>query len=138
VSSLNTPSGLRRLSPHSLEDLAAAADALEGVRRRDIAPGDRLLVATRNSIYSMTANADGSFLAAGGWFARTGAGPSIVGVCGCTAGGRALFTEIVAAPGLFLEFDNGLQTTRIQRVRLLRIGGRKAPESRGALQEAEP
>jgi hypothetical protein len=31
----------------------------------------------------------------------------------------ALFTEHVAAPGLFLEFGDGLQTTRIRSVRLM-------------------
>jgi hypothetical protein len=43
-----------------------------------------------------------------------------LGVCGCSAGGSAIFTRLVAAPGLFLEFDDGTRTTRIQRVRILK------------------
>jgi len=37
------------------------------------------------------------------------------------AGGHALLTDHVAAPGLFLELSNGVRTTRILNVR--RIGG---------------
>ena len=103
-----------------LELLTEAADRLDGVRRGELGPGDRLLVATRNSIYALTAREDGRFEARGGWFERSGKSPAEIGVVGCTAGGSALFTRIVAAPGLFLEFDDGTRTTRIQRVRLLR------------------
>jgi hypothetical protein len=83
-----------------LELLTEAADRLDGVRRGELGPGDRLLVATRNSIYALTARADGRFEARGGWFERAGKSP--------------------AETGLFLEFDDGTRTTRIQRVRLLR------------------
>jgi hypothetical protein len=40
-----------------------------------------------------------------------------VAVNGCTAGGRAIFTGILAAPGLYLELGDGTVTTRIRRVR---------------------
>jgi hypothetical protein len=106
--------------PRPLELLTEAADRLDGIRRGDLGPGDRLMVATRNSIYALTAKPDGRFEARGGWFERAGQSPAEVGVVGCTAGGSALFTRIVAAPGLFLEFDDGTRTTRIQRVRLVR------------------
>lgn len=106
--------------PRPLELLTEAADRLDGIRRGDLGPGDRLMVATRNSIYALTAKPDGRFEARGGWFERAGSSPAEVGVVGCTAGGSALFTRILAAPGLFLEFDDGTRTTRIQRVRLVR------------------
>ena len=41
---------------------------------------------------------------------------------GCTAGGRALFTTLIAAPGLFLELGDGTRTTRIRRVRRIPAG----------------
>ena len=104
-----------------IDGLAEAADHIGGVRRRDLTPGDRVIVSTRNSIYSLTACADGSFLVSGGWFERQGQGPVRAEVLGCTVGGRALFTEHVAAPGLFIEFADGLQTTRIRKVQ--RIAG---------------
>jgi hypothetical protein len=121
----------------SLETLVAAADVLEGVRRGDLAPGDRLLVSTKNSIYSLVARADGRFDISGGCFARDpGAegGTQTLAVNGCTAGGHALFTTIVAAPGLFLELGDGTRTTRIRRVRCVR----RAPEGELRPEGVEP
>jgi hypothetical protein len=102
--------------------LASAASVLEGFRRHDLEPGDRLVVATRNSIYCLVARADGRFLASGGWFARhPEAGvEQVVAVQGCTIGGHAIFTDIVAAPGMFLEFEASVRTTRISSVRRIR------------------
>ncbi|HEX9799679.1 MAG TPA: hypothetical protein VGC00_05865 [Thermoanaerobaculia bacterium] len=102
-----------------LEALVAASGELEGVRRRDLAVGDRLVVSTRNSIYSLVAREDGRFNVSGGWFERHGGGERTLAVNGCTVGGHALLTDLVAAPGLFLEFGDGTKTTRIRRVRRL-------------------
>jgi hypothetical protein len=117
------PSGVHRPPPppgHDLDRLARAADQLPGARRRELAPGDRVIVATRNSIYSIESCEDGTFLVAGGWFERQGESPARVRVNGCTTGGTALLSQLVAAPGLFLEFGNGVKTTRIRRVRVIR------------------
>lgn len=115
------PSGVHRrskpLKAVAIDDLAAAAGVVEGVKRSDIQHGDRVIVSTKNSVYSLTARADGSFEVSGGWFEREGSGPTIVEVLGCTAGGHALFSDHIAAPGLFLEFADGLRTTRIRSVR---------------------
>ena len=102
-----------------LATLAAAADRISGVRRTEVSAGDRLLVATRNSIYVLTALADGLFSISGGFFERQGRAAVRLAVAGCTAGGRALFRDIIAAPGLFLEFSDGTHTTRIRQVRRL-------------------
>jgi hypothetical protein len=110
----------RRPRVRRLEDLARAADALEGVRRDELSPGDRLIVATRNSLYALVVGADGGFSVSGGLYQREGRAAVRVGVCGCSAGGSAIFTRLVAAPGLFLEFEDGTRTTRIQRVRVVR------------------
>ena len=103
-----------------LEDLAQAADKLEGVRRDELGPGDRVLVATRNSLYRLAVEPDGGFQVSGGLYQREGRGSVRLGVAGCSAGGSALFTRVVAAPGLFLEFEDGTRTTRIRRVQLLK------------------
>ena len=108
-----------------LDSLVSAADGLVGVRRGDLAPGDRLLVSTKNSIYCLVARADGRFDISGGRFARDlgpEGGTQTLEVHGCTAGGHALFTRIVAAPGLFLELGDGTRTTRIRRVRRIPAG----------------
>ena len=104
-----------------LDALTMHAEQLDGVRRRDLRPGDRLIVSTRNSIYSITATDDkDAYDVAGGWFDRQGNSPIRLEINGCTAGGSALFRRMLAAPGLFLEFANGVKTTRIRTVRLLR------------------
>jgi hypothetical protein len=77
-----------------------------------------VVVRTRNSVYSAAAVGDGTYYVAGGWF--TGSRSNLrVGISGCTWGGRAIHTGLVAAPGMFLEFANGVRTTRIQHVRLI-------------------
>lgn len=108
----------------TVDRLVSAAEELGGIRREDLAPGDRLIVSTRNSVYSLTARSDGSFLVSGGWYERKGLGSTEVEVLGCTAGGHALFTEHIAAPGLFLEFGDGTRTTRIRTVRQIARTGR--------------
>ena len=120
--------GVARPPAVVLDRLVSVSSKLEGIRRGDLVPGDRLLVATRNSIYSLVARPDGRFAVSGGWYSRHAgdaghAGePPTVAVSGCTAGGNAIFTGIVAAPGLFLEFADGTRTTRIRQVRRIPAG----------------
>lgn len=115
------PSGVHRrarpLKAIPIDELAEAAGVVGGVRRQDIKPGDRIIVSTKNSVYSLTARIGGSFEVSGGWFERQGEGAVLVEILGCTAGGHALFTDHIAAPGLFIEFADGLRTTRIRTVR---------------------
>jgi hypothetical protein len=91
----------------------------EVVRRADLTWGDSLFVHTKNSIYCINPAPRGWFVW-GGWFDRHGATPAIVGINGCTWGGSVLHSDILAAPGLFLEFANGVTTTRIRQVHVLR------------------
>jgi hypothetical protein len=107
----------------SLEDLSEAADLVDGVKRRDLESGDRIVISTKNSVYSLTSLADGSFDVSGGWFEREGEGEARVEIRGCTAGGHAIFTDHIAATGLFMEFADGLRTTRIRSVRLIQGSG---------------
>ena len=115
----SSPDRRESLAATRLDALAAAAETLPGVRRQQLMPGDRLVVSTRNSIYVLLAVEDGRFVVSGGLFARQGCGPRSLAVNGCTAGGRALFRDLVAAPQLFLEFADGTTTTRIRSVRLI-------------------
>ena len=110
------------LLSRTLGSLAGSAAAVRGVRERDLRPGDWLLVRTRNSLYVLGALGDGDFQVTGGWFAAHAADGSRVRVNGCTWGGHAILTGIVAAAGMCLEFDNGVQTTRIRELSLLRGG----------------
>lgn len=96
--------------------------ALEGVWKRDLTLGDWVVVRTKNSTYTLTAVAEGGYAVAGGWFEQKAPEAARVDVTGCTWGGHAILTGIVAAPGMFLEFSNGLHTTRIREVRVIRAG----------------
>lgn len=121
------PSGVhRRVKPLEaipIDDLAEAAGVVGGIKRGALDPGDRIVVSTKNSVYSLTVRVDGRFDVSGGWFEREGEGTVTVEILGCTAGGHALFTDHIAAPGMFMEFDDGLRTTRIRTVRRIPASG---------------
>jgi hypothetical protein len=122
------PSGVHRrgkpLKAIPIDELADAAEGVGGVRRQDLNSGDRVIVSTKNSVYSLTARSGGVFEVSGGWFEREGEGTVTVEVLGCTAGGHALFSDHIAAPGLFMEFADGLRTTRIRTVRRIEAKAR--------------
>ncbi len=111
----------RPMKAVALDGLTEAADLVDGVKRRDLDPGDRIIISTKNSVYSLTVLAGGLFDVRGGWFEREGEGGARVEIRGCTAGGHAIFTDHIAAKGLFMEFADGLRTTRIRSVRLIPI-----------------
>jgi hypothetical protein len=104
----------------SLATLAAEAARPGAVMRADLHLGDWLIVQTRNSTYTLCLLEDGRYSVAGGWFDRNGPTPCVIGIAGCTFGGRAIHREILAAPGLFLEFENQVTTTRIREARVIR------------------
>lgn len=110
------------LAARTLGRLAAHAPVLEGVWKRDLTLGDWVVVRTKNSTYTLTAVAGGGYAVAGGWFEHAAPEEARVDVAGCTWGGHAILTGLIAAPGMFLEFSNGLSTTRIRDVRVIRGG----------------
>jgi hypothetical protein len=106
----------------TIDRLAETADLTPGVRMSSVRAGDWIIVRTRNSTYSLAALGDGRFMVSGGWFAAARAEDRPVRVRGCTWGGPALLERMVAAPGMCIEFDNGVCTTRARDVRLIRDG----------------
>lgn len=95
---------------------------LEPVRKTDLSTGDWMVVTTRNSTYSLCYLGQERYAVSGGWFDRQCSAPLTVSVNGCTWGGSAIKSDILAAPGLFLEFGNRVRTTRIQSVEVFRRG----------------
>jgi len=108
---------LRRLC---IKELASHVPGLAGVRECDLETGDWVIVRTKNSTYALRANGDGTFEASGGWFHRHPTAGTRLRIAGCTWGGSALLTGVIAAPGMCLEFANRVTTTRIREVRHLR------------------
>jgi hypothetical protein len=104
----------------TLDRITADALDVRGVWARDVRAGDWIVVHTRNSTYSLAVLGDGTYAAAGGWFNTAGTAAKPVRVSGCTWGGHAILTGMVAAPGMCIEFANGVRTTRIREVQLIR------------------
>ena len=109
----------------TLDRIAAHAGRIEGVREHDVTPGDWVIIKTRNSTYVLAALGNGTFRVTGGWFKASGLDQSNVRILGCTWGGSVIHTQLVAAPGMCVEFDNSVRTSRIQEVCLFRDGGGK-------------
>jgi len=120
------PSGIRTKSgtcwARTLNSIVEQArfDEDEVVRKSQLHCGDRVIVQTRNSVYSLCALGDDTFAVSGGWFGRDGGSPTLVTVNGCTYGGSVIRHDVVAGRGLFLEFGNNVLTTRIRGVRVVR------------------
>jgi hypothetical protein len=106
---------LERIVEHSL--------GVRGLSKADLAPGDRVFVRTRNSLYDICVLGNGMYSVSGGWFDKKGLSPMTTRIAGCTWGGSAIKVDIVAACGLSLEFGNRLITSTIQKVILLPLWG---------------
>jgi hypothetical protein len=104
----------------SLDKLTQHARVVEGVWAKEVEAGDWVIVTTENSVYSMLAGGDGTYYIAGGWFTSDTGESTRMKITGCTWGGTAICTSIVAARGMFIEFANGVRTSRIRDARLLR------------------
>jgi len=115
----------------TLGAIVAHARCGDAVRKSDLQFGDRVIVTTRNSVYTLCTLGGDSFAVSGGWFDRNGDAPTTVTVAGCTYGGSMIRQDVVAARGLFLEFGNRVSTTRIRGVRVERWTATDAGGSAG-------
>ncbi|HET7711621.1 MAG TPA: hypothetical protein VFL80_06800 [Thermoanaerobaculia bacterium] len=112
--------GSRERTVVGMGSVTSVLGAGRGITRDSLQWGDRITIVTQNSIYVLTAGEDDKFVVSGGWFDRKELSPADVGVAGCTWGGSSINRNVIAAPGLCLEFGNGVVTTEIQRVTLTR------------------
>lgn len=102
----------------------------ETLPKSDLNCGDRVLVATENSVYSIRVLGESLYSISGGWFDRQGLSPARITIAGCTWGGSAIKRDIVAARGLRLEFGNRVVTSPIRKVRVIRGGERETSRLR--------
>jgi hypothetical protein len=105
----------------TLGKLVEHSQLMSSLGKRDLQCGDRVVVRTRNSVYSLVFLEGDDYYVSGGWFDKKGLSPLRTTVNGCTWGGCAIKMDIVAAPGLFLEFGNRVTTTRIKDFQVLRL-----------------
>ena len=110
----------RAVPARTLGGIVRHSQQLEPVLKKDLQRGDFVVVRTRNSTYSICCLEDEVYAVSGGWFDQHGSAPLTVSVNGCTWGGSAIKSDILAACGLFLEFGNRVRTTRIQEVQVFR------------------
>ena len=103
------------------------ARSLEEVRKKDLRAGDRVLVTTRNSLYTIWVLHEGVYWVSGGWFDLQRISPQRTAINGCTWGGSAIKQDILAACGLRLEFGNTVRTTRIREVRVISAKAQLSP-----------
>jgi hypothetical protein len=101
---------------HSLSNLTDHASQAVGVRRSDLGVGDVLVMYTKNSVYSARFLEDGSFAVSGGWFSVHHNSEVQTRIAGCTWGGKCIHQELVASPGMRVEFGNRVLTSVLQRV----------------------
>ncbi len=100
----------------TLKGLTNASDVSPQIKKADLSPGDWVVITTVKSVYRLRALADGRFEVSGGWFDKKGLSPMRLSVSGCTWGGSAIMTRVVAACGLRIEFGNRLTTSPVQRI----------------------
>jgi hypothetical protein len=107
----------------ALTSFVDAAGRTPAIGRSTVAPGDLLMVRTRNSIYLIRRDADGQYLVSGGWFARKGVGMTRTTIAGCTAGGSMIWCDVIVARGLCIEFGNRLITSAVRSFVHVPCGG---------------
>ena len=106
----------------TLETIVEEAGPLREVRKAELHSGDRVLVRTANSTYSIRVLEDGIYSVSGGWFDRRGLSPLKTTITGCTWDRRAIKPDILTACGLHLEFGNGVVTSKIREIDVTRFG----------------
>lgn len=117
----DTTGELRRTRSQTSIERLASIDEASGIWRSSLQWGDRVTIVTLNSVYTLIAMEENSFIVSGGWFDRKSMSPARVKVAGCTCGGAVINQNLIAAPGLHLELGNRIVTTEIQQVVLERF-----------------
>ena len=116
---VNTNTNLVR-EQRNLRAIADSAKRLEVVKKAELDCGDCVQITTRNSTYWIQALEDELYLISGGWVELHGSTHMKTTIAGCSWGGSAIKGDIVAACGLHLEFGDGVVTSKIQEVTVIR------------------
>ena len=105
---------------YELSDFVGATERMTLVYRKNLAFGDTLIVQTLNSTYIIQVWNNDTFGVTGGWFTHQGLSMSKMKIVGCTNGGSAVKQDIIAGCGLCIEFGNGLCTSNIADISIIR------------------
>ena len=99
-----------------LENIVEFSDKLPQIKKSEVIVGDWIFVKTKNSIYRIEKGSNNKFYVSGGWFEKNGFNNYRTTINGCTWGGSAIKTDVVAVCGLSIEFGNRLKTSRIKKI----------------------
>ncbi|HSD64378.1 MAG TPA: hypothetical protein VLB50_11285 [Ignavibacteriaceae bacterium] len=103
-------------SGFELKNLTDSSDKLMQVHKSRLEPGDMIYLKTLNSLYIIKVISNDEYLVSGGWFDKQNISPQKMSIRGCTWGGSAIKTDIIAATGLCIEFGNNLITSKIHKI----------------------
>jgi len=102
-----------------LDNIIEVSEKLPQIKKREVKPGDWVFVKTMNSTYRIKADKNKEYIISGGWFEKNGLNNFRTNINGCTWGGSAIKTDVLAACGLSIEFGNRLKTSRIKKIIVL-------------------
>lgn len=102
-----------------LENIVELSEKLPQIKKSEVLPGDWIFVKTNNSTYRIKADIDNNYIVSGGWFEKENLSNYKTTIMGCTWGGSAIKTDVVAVLGLSIEFGNRLKTSRIKKIIVL-------------------
>jgi hypothetical protein len=99
-----------------LSNIVEDCKNLEQVYKSDLKFGDKIILETINSVYSISVLDSQYYMVSGGWFDKNKLSSAFITIRGCTWGGSIIKTDIVAACGLHVEFGNKVVTSRIKKI----------------------
>ncbi|MDX1585395.1 MAG: hypothetical protein R3222_01575 [Balneolaceae bacterium] len=81
--------------------------------KSDIEVGDHVQIRTQNSTYCLRVLENDTYMVEGGRFDRKKMSPLEMTITGCGLGGTFVKTDLVAACGLNIEFENRIITSTV-------------------------
>ncbi|NGP78003.1 hypothetical protein G3570_15240 [Balneolaceae bacterium YR4-1] len=103
-----------------LSNLIKKVDGLPALYKSDIRAGDHVRIKTRNSTYCLRVLENDTYLVEGGRFDRKKESPLQMSITGCGLGGAFVKTDLVAACGLNIEFENRVITSTVMSFAVFR------------------
>ncbi len=104
------------LAGFDLKNLTDTSNKLPQIYKHNLERGDQLYLKTINSVYIIKVVNNEEYLVSGGWFDKQKLSPYKINIRGCTWGGSAIKTDIIAATGLCVEFGNNLITSAVHKI----------------------
>ena len=114
IRTVSTKWSARKLNrPMELYNFTKQVEDLPALYKSEITVGDHIRVNTRNSVYDLKVLENDSYRVWGGRFDQKELSPLEMTITGCGLGGAFVKTDLVAACGLSIEFENRVITSTV-------------------------